>query len=76
MDVNWGWGVINYTTYGFDSVLQVQRPLTSGGMVLKNIERTFKGAPCLQFNVAGACTAVTPQLLGNATGWHVQSGYY
>ena len=47
-----------------------------GEYYFKNIDRSFKGAPCLQFNAAGACTAVTPGLLGNATGWYVQSGYY
>jgi hypothetical protein len=71
-----GWGVVNYTTYAFDGVLKYRGFSLQGEWYFKNIERTFKGSPCLVFNAAGACTTVTPGLLGNATGWYVQSGYY
>jgi len=71
-----GWGVVNYTTYAFDGVYKYRGFSLQGEWYFKNIERTFKGAPCLQFNAAGACTTFTPGLLGNATGWYVQSGYY
>ena len=71
-----GWGVVDFTTYAFDGVFKYRGFSLQGEWYFKNIDRKFKGAPCLQFNAAGACTAVTPQLLGNATGWYVQSGYY
>lgn len=72
-----GWGVVNYTTYAFDGVYKYRGFSLSGEWYFKNIERTFKGAPCLQTTgTGGPCTAVTPGLLGNATGWYVQSGYY
>ncbi|MGH7257224.1 MAG: hypothetical protein ACREIM_02525, partial [Nitrospiraceae bacterium] len=47
-----------------------------GEYYFKNVNRKFKGSPCLQFNAAGACTATTPGLLGNSNGWYVQAGYY
>jgi phosphate-selective porin O/P len=71
-----GWGVVNYTTYAFDGVFKYRGFSLQGEWYFKNIERTFKGTPCLRFTAAGACTDVTPGLLGNATGWYVQSGYY
>lgn len=72
-----GWGVLNYTTYAFDGVYKYRGFSLQGEWYFKNVERTFKGAPCLQTAGAGGpCTAVTPGLLGNATGWYVQSGYY
>ena len=71
-----GWGVVNYTTYAFDSIFKYRGFSLQGEYYFKNIDRTFKGAPCLQFNAAGACTAVTPGLLGNASGWYVATGYY
>lgn len=71
-----GWGVLNYTTYAFDGVLKYRGFSLQGEWYFKNIDRTFKGAPCLQTGAGGACTAFAPSLLGNATGWYVQSGYY
>jgi hypothetical protein len=72
-----GWEVVNYTTYAFDGVYKYRGFSLTGEWYFKNIERTFKGAPCLQTTgTGGPCTAVTPGLLGNATGWYVQSGYY
>lgn len=72
-----GWGTVNFTTYAFDGVFKYRGFSLQGEWYFKNIERTFKGAPCLQTaGVGGACTAFAPGLLGNATGWYVQSGYY
>ena len=72
-----GWGTVNYTTYAFDSVFKYRGFSLQGEWYFKNIERTFKGVPCLQTaGVGGPCTAYAPGLLGNATGWYVQSGYY
>jgi hypothetical protein len=72
-----GWGVVNYTTYAFDGVFKYRGFSLQGEWYFKNIERTFKGAPCLQTaGIGGPCTAFAPSLLGNATGWYVQSGYY
>ena len=72
-----GWGTVNYTTYAFDSVVKYRGFSLQGEWYFKNIDRTFKGTPCLQTaGPAGPCTAYAPGLLGNATGWYVQSGYY
>ena len=72
-----GWGNVNFTTYAFDSVYKFRGFSLQGEWYFKNIERTFKGAPCLQSaGVGGPCTTFSPGLLGNATGWYVQSGYY
>jgi phosphate-selective porin O/P len=72
-----GWGVVNYTTYAFDGVFKYRGFSLQGEWYFKNIDRQFKGAPCLQTaGTGGPCTAFTPGLLGNATGWYVQSGYY
>ncbi len=71
-----GWGVVNYFTQAVDAVFKYRGWSLQAEWYFKNIERTFKGAPCLQFTTAGACTATAPGLLGNATGWYVQSGYY
>ncbi len=38
-----GWGVINYTTYGFDSVFKYRGFSLQGEWYFKNMERTFKG---------------------------------
>lgn len=72
-----GWGTVNYFTQAYDVVFKYRGFSLQGEWYFKNIERTFKGAPCLQTNgVGGPCTAFAPGLLGNATGWYVQSGYY
>ncbi len=72
-----GWGTVNYTTYAFDGVYKYRGFSLQGEWYFKNIERTFKGAPCLQTaGTGGPCTAFASGLLGNATGWYVQSGYY
>ena len=72
-----GWGVVNYTTYAFDGVFKYRGFSLQGEWYFKNIERTFKGVPCMQTaGTGGPCTATAAGLLGNATGWYVQSGYY
>jgi len=72
-----GWGLVDYTTWGVDSVFKYRGFSLQGEYWFKNINRHFKGAPCLQTTgTAGPCTATTPVLLGNASGWYVQSGYY
>jgi hypothetical protein len=72
-----GWGTLDYSTYGFDGVFKYKGFSLQGEWYWKNINRHGKGAPCLQTNAAGTvCTAVAPGLLGNATGWYVQSGYF
>jgi len=72
-----GWGVVNYTTYAFDGVFKYRGFSLQGEWYFKNIERTFKGVPCMQtVGTGGPCTATAAGLLGNATGWYVQSGYY
>ena len=72
-----GWGTVNYFTQAYDAVYKYRGFSLQGEYYFKNIERTFKGAPCLQTaGTGGTCTASVPGLLGNAMGWYVQSGYY
>ncbi|SLM49000.1 putative Anion-selective porin [Nitrospira japonica] len=72
-----GWGVVNYLTHAFDGVFKYRGFSLQGEYYFKNVERTFKGAPCLQTaGSGGPCTAQAPGLLGNSTGFYVQSGYY
>jgi uncharacterized membrane protein len=75
-----GWGVLDFSTYGFDGVFKYRGFSLQGEWYWKNIDRHQKSLPCMQ--TAGAnqnstvCTAFAPGLLGNATGWYVQSGYF
>jgi hypothetical protein len=72
-----GWGTVNYLTQAYDGVIKYRGFSLQGEYYFKNIERTFKGAPCLQTaGTGGPCTAFAPALLGNAMGFYVQSGYY
>ncbi len=72
-----GWGILDYTTWGLDAVLKYRGFSLQGEYYFKNITRHNKGLPCVQTNgVGGPCTGFAPGLLGNATGWYVQSGYY
>ena len=72
-----GWGTLDYSTYGFDGVFKYKGFSLQGEWYWKNIDRHGKSAPCMQTNAAGTvCTAVAPGLLGNATGWYVQTGYF
>jgi len=72
-----GWGIVDYSTYGFDGVFKYRGFSLQGEWYWKNIDRHQKTAPCLQTNAAGTvCTAFAPSLLGNAQGWYVESGYF
>ena len=73
-----GWGVLDYSTYGFDGVFKYRGFSLQGEWYWKNIDRHQKGLPCMQTVSAtnGTCTAFAPGLLGNATGWYVQTGYF
>jgi hypothetical protein len=72
-----GWGIVDYTTWSLDGVLKYNGFSLQGEYYFKNITRHNKGLPCLQTNgVGGPCLAFAPGLLGNATGWYAQSGYY
>jgi hypothetical protein len=72
-----GWGVVDYTTWTLDGVLKYRGFSLQGEYYFKNINRHNKGLPCLQTNgTGGPCTTFAPGLLGNASGWYVQSGYY
>jgi len=72
-----GWGLVDYTTWGLDAVLKYRGFSLQGEYYFKNINRHNKGLPCIQTSsVGGPCTANAPGLLGNATGWYAQTGYY
>ncbi len=73
-----GWGVLDYSTYAFDGVFKYRGFSLQGEWYWKNVNRHQKSAPCLQTVSATnlTCTAFAPGLLGNATGWYVQSGYF
>jgi len=72
-----GWGIVDYTTWGLDTTFKYRGLSFQGEYYFKNINRHNKGLPCLQTNGSGGpCTAYAAGLLGNATGWYVQSGYY
>lgn len=67
-----GWGLVDYTTWALDAVFKYRGFSIQGEYYFKNINRHEKGAPCMNT----ACTQTAPTLLGNATGWYVQAGYY
>ncbi len=72
-----GWGFVDYTTWALDGVLKYNGFSVQGEYYFKNINRHNKGLPCLQTNgTGGPCTAYAPSLLGNASGWYAQTGYY
>lgn len=72
-----GWGVVNFFTHAFDGVFKYRGFSMQGEYYFKNVDRTFKGTPCMQTaGTGGPCTALASGLLGNSTGWYVQSGYY
>ncbi|MET0514655.1 MAG: hypothetical protein ABW047_04930 [Nitrospiraceae bacterium] len=76
-----GWGIVDYTTYAFDTVFKYRGFSFQAEYYFKNINRHQKGRPCVNAALVGgapvgACTAFAPQELGNATGWYVQTGYY
>lgn len=67
-----GWGIVDYTTWAVDAVFKYRGFSLQGEYYFKNINRHEKGLPCMNT----ACTATAPGLLGNSTGWYVQTGYY
>ena len=72
-----GWGILDYSTYGFDGVFKYRGFSLQGEWYWKNIDRHQKSAPCVQTNAANTlCTAFAPGMLGNAQGWYIQSGYF
>jgi Phosphate-selective porin O and P len=73
-----GWGTLDYSTYAFDTVFKYRGFSLQGEWYWKNIDRHQKSAPCMQTatQTSTVCTAFAPGLLGNATGWYVQTGYF
>jgi len=72
-----GWGIVDYSSWSVDYVFKYRGFSFQSEYYWKTITRHEKGAPCVQTNAAGtACTTYAPSLLGNATGWYAQSGYY
>lgn len=73
-----GWGTLDYSTYGFDLVYKYRGFSLQAEWYWKNVNRHEKNAPCLQTasQTSATCTAYAPGLLGNATGWYVQTGYF
>lgn len=67
-----GWGVVDLLSYGVDAVFKYRGFSLQAEWYFKNIDRHEKGLPCMNT----ACTVTAPGLIGNATGWYVQSGYY
>lgn len=75
-----GWGVVDYATWAVDGVFKYRGFSLQGEYYFKNVTRHNKGLPCMQAvahnDPATGCLAFAPGLLGNSTGWYVQSGYY
>lgn len=67
-----GWGVVDYTTWTLDTIFKYRGFSLQAEYYFKNITRHQKGLPCMNTD----CTVTAPGLLGNSTGWYVQSGYY
>lgn len=67
-----GWGIMDYLTYAFDGVFKYRGFSLQAEWYFKNTTRHEKGLPCMNTT----CTLTAPGLLGNSTGWYVQSGYY
>ncbi len=70
-----GWGIVDYSTYAFDLVYKYRGFSFQAEWYWKNINRHQKTAPFLGTPGAGV-GGFAPGLLGNATGWYVQSGYF
>ncbi len=75
-----GWGIVDYSTWAVDGVFKYRGFSFQAEYYFKNVIRHEKGLPvvCTTVDAAGACTGTTSAagLLGNATGWYMQSGYY
>lgn len=73
-----GWGNLDFSTYALDAVFKYRGFSLQGEWYWRNVDRHQKGVPCMQTVSATntTCTAFAPGLLGNATGWYVQTGYF
>lgn len=71
-----GWGTVDFTTWATDAAFKYRGFSLQGEYYFKNINRHSKEVPCMIADATGTCTAFAPGLLGNATGWYVQTGYY
>ncbi len=73
-----GWGTLDFSTYAFDGVFKYRGFSLQGEWYWKNVNRHQKSAPCVQTVSAVnlTCSVFAPGLLGNATGWYVESGYF
>ncbi len=73
-----GWGVVDFSTWNLDYVFKYRGFSLQAEYYFKNVTRHEKGLPCMVGGTTGSptCTVRAPGLLGNATGWYVQSGYY
>lgn len=73
-----GWGVVDYSSWSLDYIFKYRGFALQAEYYFKNVTRHEKGLPCMTGGTTGSptCTVRAPGLLGNATGWYVQSGYY
>ncbi len=73
-----GWGVVDFSTWNLDYVFKYRGFSLQTEYYFKNVTRHEKGLPCMVGGTTGSptCTVRAPGLLGNATGWYVQTGYY
>ncbi|NOT96066.1 MAG: hypothetical protein HOP00_07135 [Nitrospira sp.] len=73
-----GWGLLDYSTYAFDGVFKYRGFSLQGEWYWKNVNRHEKTVPYLGTPGANGpgTGGYAPSLLGNATGWYVQSGYF
>lgn len=72
-----GWGLVDYSSWSLDYVFKYRGFALQAEYYFKTITRHDKGLPCMQTNAAGTtCNVYAPSMLGNSTGWYVQSGYY
>ena len=75
-----GWGDVDFFTWTVDSAFKYRGFSLQGEYYFKNVTRHDKGVPCMQpvanNDPATGCLAFAPGLIGNSTGFYVQSGYY
>lgn len=73
-----GWGLLDYSTYALDGVFKYRGFSLQGEWYWKNVNRHEKTVPYLGTPGANGpgTGGYAPSLLGNATGWYVQSGYF
>ncbi|MDP1946123.1 MAG: porin [Nitrospirota bacterium] len=73
-----GWGLLDYSTYALDGVFKYRGFSLQGEWYWKNVNRHQKTVPYLGTPGANGpgSGGYAPSLLGNATGWYVQSGYF